>query len=84
MTRPIHVAVMGASGYGAGELLRLLTQHPNVEVVAVTSTSQIGQHIEALHPHVRGFYELETSAEIDFGRLFDAEHAVVFSALPHG
>ena len=40
MNKPIHAAILGASGYGAGELLRLLVQHPYVAVVAVTSTSR--------------------------------------------
>ena len=45
MTRPIHVAILGASGYGAGELLRLCTQHPAVEVVSLTSTGHAGQSL---------------------------------------
>lgn len=84
MTRAIHAAILGASGYGASELLRLLTQHPDVQVVSVTSTSRAGQRIDAVHPHLRGFYDLMVSAEIDEGRLFAADRAVVFSTLPHG
>ncbi len=85
MTRSIHVAILGASGYGAGELLRLLTQHPHAEVVSVTSTSQVGAPLATVHPHLRGFYDnLHVSAAVDFERLLAAEHAVVFSALPHG
>ncbi len=41
--KPVHAAILGASGYGAGELLRLLVQHPRVEVVSVTSTSHAGE-----------------------------------------
>jgi len=84
MTRPIHVAILGASGYGAGELLRLCTQHPAVEVVSLTSTGHAGQSLESVHPHLRGFFDLRLSEAIDFERLLDAEHAVIFSALPHG
>ncbi len=85
MSRPIRVGILGASGYGAGELLRLLTQHPAAEVVSVVSSSQPGESIEALHPHLRGFYgRLRTSATLDWARLLDAEYAVVFSSLPHG
>lgn len=81
----IHAAILGGTGYGAGELLRLLTQHPHVHVVSVTSTSQAGEPVAAVHPHLAGFYDgLRLTAEIDFPRLLAAEHAVVFSALPHG
>ena len=84
MKRAIHAAILGASGYGAGELLRLLTQHPEVEVVAVTSTSQAGAPVAELHPHLRGFYDLQTTESVDFARLSAAGQAVVFSALPRG
>ena len=84
MSSPIHIAIMGATGYGAGELLRLLVQHPDAQVVSLTSASKPGASVDALHPHLRGFYELSATESIDLGRLLDAEHAVVFSALPHG
>jgi N-acetyl-gamma-glutamyl-phosphate/LysW-gamma-L-alpha-aminoadipyl-6-phosphate reductase len=85
MSRTIHAAILGGTGYGAGELLRLLTQHPHVQVVSVTSTSQVGQPIASVHPHLAGFYDgLRLAAEIDFPRLLAGEHAVVFSSLPHG
>lgn len=80
----INAAILGASGYGAGELLRLLTQHPRVRVVAATSTSAPGEPLEKLHPHLRGFYSLRTSETLDIDRLLQAERAVIFSALPHG
>jgi len=84
MKRPIHVAILGASGYGAGELLRLFTQHPEVEVVSATSTSQVGQPLAQLHPHLRGFYDLRMTAAVEFEQLLAGEYAVVFSALPRG
>jgi len=80
----IHVAILGASGYGAAELLRLFTQHPAVRVTSVTSTSHVGEPVDRVHPHLRGFYDLPVSAEIDRDLLLSAEHAVVISALPHG
>jgi N-acetyl-gamma-glutamyl-phosphate reductase len=81
---PIHVAILGASGYGAGELLRLLVQHPRATVVSVTSTSRAGQPVHSAHPHLRGFYDLPMAEKIDRQRLLAAEQAVIFSALPHG
>lgn len=80
----INVAILGASGYGAGELLRLLVQHPVARVVALTSTSQVGASVAQTHAHLRGFYDLSLTESIDLDRFLDAEHAVVFSALPHG
>lgn len=85
VTKNIRVAILGASGFGAGELLRLFVQHPHVEVMAVTSTSQVGEPMERVHPHLRGFYpELRVTESIDFERLLESEQAVVVSALPHG
>ncbi len=85
VTRRIHVVILGARGYGAGELLRLLTQHEAVEVVCVTSTSCAGECVARVHPHLREFYDdLIVARAIDKERLFGTEHSVVFSALPHG
>ncbi|HEY3242531.1 MAG TPA: N-acetyl-gamma-glutamyl-phosphate reductase [Phycisphaerae bacterium] len=83
MSSAIRVGILGASGYGAGELLRLFVQHRQVEVVWVTSTS-IGEPIARLHPHLRGFYDLHVVAGPDMDQLLASEHAVIFSALPHG
>lgn len=80
----IHVAILGGTGYGGGELLRLLTQHPQVSVTSVTSTSQVGRGIAEVHPHLRGFYDLPMTEAVDFERLLGAERSVVFCALPHG
>ncbi|MBU0641210.1 MAG: N-acetyl-gamma-glutamyl-phosphate reductase [Planctomycetes bacterium] len=84
MSRSVHVAILGAGGYGAAELLRLCAVHPLVEVVSVTSTSHVGQPLDRVHPHMRGFFELDITDLIDTERLLDAEHSVIFSALPHG
>ena len=75
------VAVAGASGYAGGELLRLLSGHPEFEVATVTAYSRAGEPLTSVHPHLRSLAHLglmETSAE----RL--AGHDVVFLALPHG
>lgn len=80
----IHVAILGGSGYGAGELLRLLTHHPHAQVVAVTTTSQVGRPVADVHPHLRGFYELRMTEGIELQALGGGSRQVVFSALPHG
>ncbi|MCC7290525.1 MAG: N-acetyl-gamma-glutamyl-phosphate reductase [Phycisphaerales bacterium] len=83
-TRPIQAAILGGTGYGAGELLRLLTQHPRAEVVSVVTSSQAGQRVDDVHPHLRRFYDVALAERIDFDRLMGGEHAVLFSALPNG
>lgn len=50
----IRVAIAGGSGYTAGELLRILLFHPQVEVVQIASSSHAGQFIHSTHPHLRG------------------------------
>lgn len=90
MSMRVGVAILGGSGYGAGELLRLLTQHPAAEVAAVVSRSSPGAPVDRVHPHLRGFYgghgrpALCMSVQLELDRLLAFDHAVLFSALPHG
>ncbi|WP_440709579.1 N-acetyl-gamma-glutamyl-phosphate reductase [Herbiconiux sp. YIM B11900] len=75
------VAVAGASGYAGGEVLRLLSAHPEFEVRTVTAHSNAGQRLIDVHPHLRSYEGLvlkDTSPESLTG------HDVVFLALPHG
>ena len=74
----LRVAVVGASGFVGGELVRLLAGHPNVEVVAATANEAAGRHIADVHPNLRGL-DLELSSLTDVG---DAE--AIFLALPNG
>ena len=50
----VRVAIAGASGYVGGELLRLLLQHPQVDVAQATSERLAGQFVHAAHPNLRG------------------------------
>lgn len=84
MIKNIGVAILGGTGYGAGELLRLFVAHPQVEVVSVVSSSKVGQEIACTHPHLQGFYDNRLVAGIDFDRLSNYEHKIVFVSLPHG
>src|SRR4051812_49762479 len=75
------VAVAGASGYAGGEVLRLLSAHPEFEVRTVTAHKNAGQPLIEVQPHLRSYADLvlqDTSAETLKG------HDVVFLALPHG
>ncbi|MEN9620831.1 MAG: N-acetyl-gamma-glutamyl-phosphate reductase, partial [Actinomycetota bacterium] len=47
------VAVAGASGYAGGEVLRLMAEHPELEVRTVTAHSNAGQPLIDVHPHLR-------------------------------
>jgi N-acetyl-gamma-glutamyl-phosphate reductase len=46
----VKVAVVGASGYGGVELIRLIEQHPSFELGAVFSSSQPGQLLRSVYP----------------------------------
>lgn len=77
----VRVAVAGASGYAGGEVLRLLLDHPSVEIGALTAGSNAGEPLGRLQPHLLPLADRvleETTVEVLSG------HDVVFLALPHG
>ncbi len=80
----VEAVVLGASGYGGGELLRWLSQHPNVASFRGTSRSLAGKPLADAHPNLRRIAEGNFEAVIDWSTLAEAEQLVVFSALPHG
>ena len=59
-----RVAIFGGTGYGGMELLRLLLDHEEAEVVAVTSRSTEGP-VADVHPHLRGFTDLAFTRETE-------------------
>ena len=75
MTR---VAIVGASGFVGGELLRILLGHPKVEIVAATSRSLAGRSVASAHPNLRRLTDL-TFCGID--DLKDVD--VLFMSTPH-
>lgn len=86
MFEKVKIAVVGASGYSGMELLRLLLQHPQVEIVAVTSRSLAGKKLTAEFPRFRGVGvadALEFTAP-DAQAIKDAGAQIAFLALPHG
>lgn len=80
MTR-VRVGVAGGSGYTGVELVRLLAQHPNVQLTAVTSEKSAGQSLGAVFPHLQGVVPLtfDTLAPDQLAERAD----VIFLALPH-
>jgi N-acetyl-gamma-glutamyl-phosphate reductase len=79
------VAIVGASGYSGEELVRLLLNHPQVELTAVTSRQSAGQTVAqvfprfASHPKSKALRFSEPNAE-----LLAKQAEIVFLALPHG
>ena len=61
----IKVGIIGGAGYTAGELLRLLVNHPEVEITFVHSTSNAGNPIASVHSGLVGDTELRFSEEYD-------------------
>ncbi len=79
----IETAVIGASGYAGGELLRLLSSHPEFFVRVVTGASQAGKKVGEVHPHLRRYRE-ETLRSFDSAVSDIAAADLVFCGLPHG
>ena len=75
----IRVAIVGGSGYTAGELLRILLFHPQVEIVQVASSGHAGQYIHSTHPNLRGVTALRYCQPADL-----AACDLLFLCLPHG
>ncbi len=76
-----RVAIAGASGYAGGELLRLVSAHPDLEVSTVTAHGNVGQRVGDVHPQLRSVADLvftETAAAAFAGA------DLVLLALPHG
>ncbi len=74
----MKVGIVGASGYGGGELLRLLLQHPQVEVHQCTSERFVGKPVTRLHPNLR------KRTSLKFSSIQDLEPTdLLLTALPH-
>lgn len=78
--------VLGGTGYVAGELLRLIQGHPELELAAVMSDSQPGEHVAAAFPHlaaVLGDHRFVSESQL-LQALTRAPTSAVFGAAPHG
>lgn len=73
------VSIVGGSGYGGGELLRLLLGHPQVEIKQASSRSHLGEYVYQVHPNLRKRTQLKFS---DPAHLEPVD--VLFLAQPHG
>jgi N-acetyl-gamma-glutamyl-phosphate/LysW-gamma-L-alpha-aminoadipyl-6-phosphate reductase len=73
------ISIIGGSGYAGGELIRLLSFHPQVQLQQVTSRSHLGEYVYQVHPNMRKVSSLKYS---DPQQLEPVD--ILFLALPHG
>ena len=79
----IRVAILGGSGYGGSELLRILLQHPFAEIALVTANEHAGKRVGDVHKNLYGLTELEFKTAPEGPAEFEKLDCV-FLALPHG
>jgi N-acetyl-gamma-glutamyl-phosphate reductase len=78
----IRTAILGASGYVGGELLRLLAAHPELVPAKLFGDSKAGQNLGSVHPHVAPAYADASIERFGDDSLDGVD--LVFAALPHG
>jgi N-acetyl-gamma-glutamyl-phosphate reductase len=78
----IRVGILGATGYTALELIKILLRHPEVELAVLTSRQEGNPHVAAVHPQLAG--RLNMQLEDLTPPQVAARCDCVFSCLPHG
>ena len=78
----IRTAILGASGYVGGELLRLLAAHPALAPAKLFGESKAGQKLAVVHPHLAAAYPQAAIERFGEGAFDDVD--LIFAALPHG
>jgi N-acetyl-gamma-glutamyl-phosphate reductase len=79
------VAIVGASGYSGEELVRILLQHPHIDLVAVTSRQSAGQSVAQVFPRFASNPKSQTLRFTEPNpELLNKQAEIVFLALPHG
>jgi N-acetyl-gamma-glutamyl-phosphate reductase len=77
----IRVGILGATGYTALELIKILLRHPEARITVLTSRQEGSPHVASVHPQLAGRLDLSLS---DLAAAAVAERAdCVFSCLPH-
>ncbi|UWQ81073.1 N-acetyl-gamma-glutamyl-phosphate reductase [Leisingera sp. S132] len=74
------VAILGASGYTGAELVRLIAQHPNIEIAALSADRKAGMTMAEVFPHLR---HMELPVLCKIGEIDFADIDLCFCALPH-
>ena len=77
----VNVAILGASGYAALDLIRILLRHPEVKITALTSRQEETPHVAELHPSLTGRIDMRCRELVveEVCKVADC----VFSTLPH-
>jgi N-acetyl-gamma-glutamyl-phosphate reductase len=79
----VKVAILGASGYTAAELIRLLLRHPNVEIVALTTRQDAHRDLSEVHPALAGRLRLRLEP-LTADQIIGRGVQCAFACLPHG
>ncbi|MGA9769803.1 MAG: N-acetyl-gamma-glutamyl-phosphate reductase [Blastocatellia bacterium] len=77
----IKTGILGGSGYGGSELLRILLFHPEVEIAIVTANEHAGKRVDAVHPNFAKLTDLKFEGMPEARELGGLD--CVFLALPH-
>ncbi|MGG9963489.1 N-acetyl-gamma-glutamyl-phosphate reductase [Ferruginibacter sp. SUN106] len=78
MANKIRVGIIGGAGYTAGELIRILLNHPNAELVSIHSNSNAGNYVYKVHQDLVGETDLKFTGELS------TDVDVLFLCLGHG
>ncbi|QEG23693.1 N-acetyl-gamma-glutamyl-phosphate reductase [Mariniblastus fucicola] len=81
MTDKINVGIVGATGYTALELIKLLLRHPNVQITRITSRDESHPHLSDVHTSLRDRLDLRFE-HLEMDR-FPEGVDCVFCCLPH-
>jgi N-acetyl-gamma-glutamyl-phosphate reductase len=84
MAKRFGIAIIGGSGYGAGETIRLLSLHPDIEVCSVSSRSHVGTSVSSIHTHLAGVTNLIFEESPNMEILKGYERSSVILAMPSG
>ncbi|HMK45062.1 MAG TPA: N-acetyl-gamma-glutamyl-phosphate reductase [Methanocella sp.] len=78
----LKIGIVGGTGYTGGELLRLLSVHPQAEITVVTSRNQAGRPVDRVHPNLKSLINL-TFEDLDPSKISE-RCDLAFTAVPHG
>lgn len=76
----VRAVVLGASGFAGAELLRLLENHPSIDVVAAAAASRVGSPVNSFYPTLKS---LDGMKFVTVSEALSTPADVVFSSLPH-
>lgn len=77
---PISVSIVGGSGYTGAELIRLISKHPNFQLIQVVANRNADKKIQDIFPHLR---HLKLPDFISFDQMDFNSVDLIFCALPH-